>query len=170
MRRVVLAGLALCMAAGAAAAAQDRPSPVQGPVAWWPLDTVEGETSPDRVGGHRDRIEGLYRVALGVVGQAIVFDGDTTVLRRAAAAAPVVSSAFTVEAWLALGAYPWNVVPVVDHGDEQMRLDGRAISRGPRFRYGHRHTLAGTDLVVWIETRSDASLRIRLDPGEGRDR
>ena len=309
MRRVVLAGLALCMAAGAAAAAQDRLSPVQGPVAWWPLDTAEAGTSPGRAGGHRDRIEGLHRVALGVVGQAIVFDGYTTVLRRTAATAPLVSSAFTVEAWLALGAYPWNVVPVVDHGDERMRgyvfglgprgelslkvavdgrwletrspdgavplrrwthvaarydvasglslfvngmtdrpwsdlldlarswsqapelrvaagrvrslgydrservyrlkaeaavdrplefgvaasptspirnlalvvegwgdasarltLDGRKVSRGPGFRYGHRHTLAGTDLVVWIETRADTSLRIRLSPGEARDK
>ena len=33
-----------------------------------------------------------------------------------------------------------------------------------------RHTLAGTDLVVWIETRGDTSLRIRLNPAEARDK
>ncbi len=162
MLRVVLAGLTLMMAVAAVAsgaggaAAQDRPSLVQGPIAWWPLDTAAEGTSPDKAGGHRDRIEGLHRVAAGVVGQAIVFDGYTTVLRRAAAAAPVVSSAFTVEAWLALGAYPWNVVPVVDHGDEQMR--GYIFGLGPRGELSLRVAVDGR----WLETRSpDGAVPLR---------
>ena len=163
MPGVLLARLALAALTGAAfasgataVAAQERPAPVRGPAAWWPLDTVEGEVSPDQAGGHRDRLLGLHRIGAGVVGQAIVFDGYTTVLRRAAAAAPVVSSAFTVEAWLALGAYPWNVAPVVDHGDEEMR--GYVFGLGPRGELSLRVAVDGR----WLEARSpDGAVPLR---------
>lgn len=164
MPREILAALALSVAAAAAAAsvvsataAQDRTSPARGPVAWWPLDAVVEGTSADRAGSHRDRIEGLHRVAEGVVGRAIVFDGYTTVLRRPAAAAPVVSDAFTLEAWLALGAYPWNVVPVVDHGDEQMR--GYIFGLGPRGELVLRVAVDGR----WLEARTtDGAVPLRV--------
>lgn len=161
MPRVILASLALSVAVAAtggagAATAQERPSAAGGPVAWWPLDSASEGTSPDQAGGHRDRIEGLHRLAPGVLGQAIVFDGYTTVLRRPAAVAPVVSSAFTVEAWLALGAYPWNVVPVVDHGDEEMR--GYVFGLGPRGELSLRVAVDGR----WLETRSpDGAVPLR---------
>ncbi|MBP9946469.1 MAG: LamG domain-containing protein [Vicinamibacteria bacterium] len=156
MLRVILTSLILCLATGGATVAQDLPSPVQGPVAWWPLDTTEAGTSSDRAGGHRDRIEGLHRIAAGVVGQSIVFDGYTTVLRRAAAAAPAFSNAFTLEAWVALGAYPWNVAPVVDHGDEEMR--GYIFGLGPRGELSLRVAVDGR----WLETRSpDAAVPLR---------
>ena len=60
-----------------------------------------------------------------------------------------------------------NLALVVEGWGEasaRLTLNGREVPRGPRFRYGHRHTLAGTDLVVWIETRSETSVRIRLNP------
>ena len=154
MPGVFLARLALVVATAAVAsgareaAAQERPSALPGPAAWWPLDTVSEGTSPDQTGGQRDRIEGLHRIASGVVGQSIVFDGYTTVLKRAAAVAPVISSAVTLEAWLALGAYPWNVVPVVDHGDEQMR--GYIFGLGPRGELSLRVAVDGR----WLEARS----------------
>ncbi len=148
MPKVILVGLTLLVAASFALVAQDRIPPAQGPVAWWPLDTVEEETSPDWAGGHRDRLEGLHRIAPGVVGQAVVFDGYTTVLTRTAATAPLLSNAFTLEAWLALGAYPWNVAPVVDHGDEQMR--GYIFGLGPRGELSLRVAVDGR----WLEARS----------------
>lgn len=148
MTRVILLGLTMFVAAGVGSAGQDRTTPAPGPATWWPLDSVEGQTSPDRAGGHRDRIEGLHRIAAGVVGQAVVFDGYTTVLRRAAADAPAISNAFTLEAWMALGAYPWNVAPVVDHGDEQMR--GYIFGLGPRGELSLRVAVDGR----WLEARS----------------
>jgi len=92
-----------------------------------------------------DRSERAYRLkAETAVKQTL----DLVV--AASPASPVRNLALVVEGW--------------GEASARLTLDGGAIPRGPRFRYGHRHTLAGTDLVVWIETRSDTSLRIRLTP------
>jgi hypothetical protein len=45
-----------------------------------------------------------------------------------------------------------------------LTLDGKPNPRGKGFRFGHRQTLEGTDLIVWIETESRASLTFRLQP------
>jgi hypothetical protein len=63
---------------------------------------------------------------------------------------PVLNPAFIVKNWGAA-----NVT---------LTLDGKPISRGKDFRFGHRQTLEGTDLIVWIETESHASLTFRLQP------
>ena len=47
-----------------------------------------------------------------------------------------------------------NVAIVIDNwgeADAAITIDGRAVPRGPLFRYGHRKTLEGADLIVWIE-------------------
>ena len=36
------------------------------------------------------------------------------------------------------------------------------VPRGRNFRYGHRRTLDGTDLIVWIRAVSEKPLRITL--------
>lgn len=128
MPRLALNVLVLSVAA--AAAAPDGQPPAAGPVAWWSLEAVEDGATRDQARGGVDRLEGGSRVVEGVLGRAVVFDGYTTVLRRAAAEAPQLTDAFTLEAWLALGAYPWNVAPIVDHGDEEMR--GFVFGIGPR--------------------------------------
>jgi hypothetical protein len=45
-----------------------------------------------------------------------------------------------------------------------LTLDGKPIARGKDFRCGHRPTLEGTDLIVCIETESQASLTFHLEP------
>lgn len=47
------------------------------------------------------------------------FDGYTTAVIRDAKKAPKLKDAFTVEAWIALNTYPWNLAPVVDHEMDQ---------------------------------------------------
>ena len=42
------------------------------------------------------------------------------------------------------------------------KLDGAAVPRGPNFRYGYRHTLAGTDLIVWVKAQSEKPVRLSL--------
>jgi len=58
--------------------------------------------------------QGTITYAPGVRGRALVLDGQTTRLVRAAAQMPAVKDAFTVQAWVALGAYPLNAAPIVD--------------------------------------------------------
>ncbi len=43
-----------------------------------------------------------------------------------------------------------------------LTLDGKAVARGPAFRYGYRDSLDGTDLVVWIEKKSTNPVQIQL--------
>ena len=69
---------------------------------------------------------------------------------------PVRNLALVIENWGEVGA--------------TLRVDGRTVPRGRTFRYGHRHTLAGTDLVVWIELSSDQPVRLALEPPRSADR
>jgi hypothetical protein len=61
---------------------------------------------------------------------------------------PVLNPAFIVKKW--------------GGTDVTLTLDGKPIPRGTGFRFGHRQTLEGTDLIVWIETESRASLTFHL--------
>lgn len=70
----------------------------------------------DEVSGVEDRIEGAYaKIVPGVSGNAIQLDGYTSYIVRQELYAPVVLGAFSVEAWIALGAYPTHWCLVVDH-------------------------------------------------------
>jgi len=55
---------------------------------------------------------------------------------------------------------------VKNWGDANVKLtlNGKTILRGKNFRYGHRQTLDGTDLVVWIKTETQAPLTLGLKP------
>ena len=63
---------------------------------------------------------------------------------------PVLNPAFVLKNW--------------GEADATLMLDGKAIPRGNDFRIGHRQTLEGTDLIVWIKTESQGSLAVRLEP------
>jgi hypothetical protein len=60
-----------------------------------------------------DSIEGYHRKVDGVKGKALVLDGYTTRIERPAHQVPELEQAFTIEAWVAVGAYPWNWAPIV---------------------------------------------------------
>ncbi|HZC42711.1 MAG TPA: LamG domain-containing protein [Acidobacteriaceae bacterium] len=58
----------------------------------------------------------------------------------------------------AIGIKGWG------EGEAQLKLDGKAVTWGKRFRLGHIHRLESTDLVVWIETQSTNGLTVELAP------
>lgn len=83
-----------------------------GTIARWGFDrVVEGKT-PELVSGIEDEVEGNYRLMSGIRGEALVLDGYTTCVVRSADLAPEMAGDFTIEAWIALGAYPWNWAPI----------------------------------------------------------
>jgi hypothetical protein len=100
------------------------------PAAWWRFDTITDGTVTDTASHVSDAIAGHVRLVGGVAGQAVVFDGYTTIVTREAGKAPAITDAFTIEAWVALGAYPWNWCPVVDQSNAE--LQGYALEIGPR--------------------------------------
>jgi hypothetical protein len=96
----------------------------EGPVAWWAFDSAAEDTVADRAAGRQDRVEGNHKLIRGPVAGALLFDGFTTVIDRPAADAPRLSSDFSIEAWVAQGAYPWNWCPIIT----QQRPNGRPLA------------------------------------------
>jgi hypothetical protein len=63
---------------------------------------------------------------------------------------PVVNPAFVVKNWGDNGA--------------ALTLDGKSVPCGKEFRYGHRRTLEGTDLIVWLKRETVRPLTISITP------
>jgi len=84
----------------------------ENPVSHWSFDQIEENRVPELLGGLDDELKGNFRQVRGVKGQALVLDGYTTCLVRSAKLAPALEQNFTLTAWIALGAYPWNWAPI----------------------------------------------------------
>jgi hypothetical protein len=63
---------------------------------------------------------------------------------------PVVNPAFVIENW--------------GEADAALKINGRRVNRGMVLRFGHRHSLEGSDLVVWLMLESVEPVRILLSP------
>ena len=59
------------------------------------------------------RLRGHGWLVQGVDGQALQLDGIAAHLQVPAAEVPALTGSFTVEGWVALGAYPFNDAPVL---------------------------------------------------------
>lgn len=126
MRHLKILSFTLCIAwvISAVAAASDAP------IAWWSFDALVDGAVVDRAADRSDRVAGSCRLIGGAVGKALLFDGFTAVIDRSAADAPRLTGDFSIQAWVAQGAYPWNWCPIVtQQRDEQA---GYAFSVGPR--------------------------------------
>jgi len=120
-------------------------------LARWTFDGKGGPTTTDGEQGAADRIEGNFKLVDGVVGKALKLDGYTTSVVRPAAAAPKMTGELTIEAWVALGAYPWNFCPVAAQGEEGRT--GYDFAIGPRGEVRLGVSAGGQ----WVQCCSDAS-------------
>lgn len=73
----------------------------------------------ERAGGGRDAVSGNAWLVRGVRGQALQFDGITSHIVRKEQAMPALEGPFTVEAWIAIGAYPFNWAPLLQQQDSE---------------------------------------------------
>ena len=106
--QIVWAGLACFLAAVRPAwAAEDSL------LAWWGFEETAGGFTLDRVSEHHDTIVGYFRLVAGPSGRALKCDGFTTCVTRTAQDAPRLGDAFTMQAWVAVQAYPWGWCPIV---------------------------------------------------------
>jgi hypothetical protein len=105
MRKVIHIGILLALSLCSCVSAADN-----GLAAWWKFN--DGSAT-DTVSGIRDQIRGNFKFAQGVSGSSLRFDGFTTSVVREADKAPKLGDAFTIKAWIALAAYPWNWCPIV---------------------------------------------------------
>jgi len=109
---VVLSGLAF--AERAAPAPLNAASGTE-PAARWSFDRVVKGKVIDQISGTQDSLTGNYRLISGIRGKAVKFDGYTTMVIRRAKDVPSLDGAFTLSAWIAIAAYPWNWCPVINH-------------------------------------------------------
>ncbi len=150
MRLGVARLLLACSAAAAVTAADTTPA------AWWTFDDVSSGAVRDRATGKSDAVSGNFSLSDGVDGKALKFDGYTTIVTRNAADAPAIAGGFTIEAWVALAAYPWNWAPIVDQSDQRVR--GYAFEIGPRGQLRARAAIDGR----WLDATSpDFELPLR---------
>lgn len=124
-------------------------------IAWWKFEETGDRVLYDSISGISDEIRGNFRFVRGVSGTAVKFDGHTTVIVRKAAFSPVLSDAFTIEAWIAIAAYPWNWCAVLNHRREQEA--GYSLEVGPRGELGLK-IFAGSE---WRECISEIKIPLR---------
>ncbi|HUX57312.1 MAG TPA: LamG domain-containing protein [Bacteroidales bacterium] len=101
------------------------------PVMWLSFDEINVNnklhvrTVEDQITNRLDTIRGTYVLLKdGVHGKSLLLDGYSAFL--SCRNTPVLSGSFTVEGWLAMGAYPTNFCPLA----EQNMLSGKGFSLG----------------------------------------
>ena len=132
--------------------AQDR-----GPVARWTFDEGRrpGPNVLDSASGLKDTIAGHYKFVPGVAGSGLQFDGYTTRVIRKANQAPRLGDSFTMEAWIALAALPWNWCPVLSQ--EEAGMTGVSFGVGPHGEFGLKVSVRGE----WLECLSPIHLGLK---------
>lgn len=116
--------------------------------AHWDFDAGLVGQSLDSAANICDVFHGHWEFLPGVGGgRGLRFDGFTTWIERPAGQLLKLGSSATIEAWVALGAFPWNDCPIVDASNESTGLmlgvddHGRAVAKA---RFGK----------AWLELRS----------------
>jgi len=59
---------------------------------------------------------------------------------------------------------PAFVIKNWGESDAKLRINGKKIEQGKNFRVGLRRRLEGSDLIVWIKTKSTEPVTIALVP------
>jgi len=77
-------------------------------IAYWDFEAVQDNRVTDHAGGMKDKINGHFKILPAVVGNGLKCDGFTTSIHRDGDEAPLISGPFTIQAWVAPQAYPWN--------------------------------------------------------------
>ena len=148
MRRSTGIGLSLC---ALFAASRGRP---RGPAR--PPPTLRPPRSRCGRSTARPRIPSWATAGsvAGASGQALQLDGISGHLRRPAARVPLLPASFTLEAFVALGAYPFNWAPILQQQDER---SGFFLGLGDEGQVGFRVMAGGRSLE--IESRARVPLR-----------
>jgi len=89
------------------------------PVLAWHFDEADGDGAAEQMRHADGVVSGVYLRVPGVSGGALRLDGETSGVSVKAGTVPDLGAAFTVEAWIAIDAYPWNWAPIVDQRDEE---------------------------------------------------
>jgi hypothetical protein len=95
----------------------------------WNFEKNENRKTVEVIGGKADTLEGYFGEAAGVKGKGLALDGFTACLKSTGTTQLKGSKEFTVEAWIALGEYPWNWCPILT--TESNEIKGYRLLVGP---------------------------------------
>jgi hypothetical protein len=93
-------------------------STVLDPQFWIHFDENHGDEVVESISKNRYQVKGHHTIwKKGVSGSAIQFDGYSSQIEMPSIELKI-TSAITVEAWIAIGATPWNWTPIIQQGNE----------------------------------------------------
>lgn len=101
----------------------------QKPVMKWDFENIRNRKYVETSSNIADTIEGNFGTAAGVSGKGLRLDGFTTRVVRKSEFLQKPGDAFTVEASVALGEYPWNWCPVITTESDEIK--GYRLMIGP---------------------------------------
>ena len=114
-RSVAAAVLSVAVLALAAHASAQAPAPALS----WHFDESDGDEAAEQIHHADGVISGVYLHVTGVHGNALRLDGETSGVAVKGSMLPGLAPAFTIEAWVAIDAYPWNWAPICDQRKEE---------------------------------------------------
>ena len=95
----------------------------------WDFENIKNKTCIEPSTEIADTIEGNFESAPGVAGKGLRLDGFTTRIIREGKDLKKPGTEFTIEAWVALGAYPLNWCPVITTESDEVK--GYRLLIGP---------------------------------------
>ncbi len=108
---------------------QVNKSEAQTPRIHWNFENNTGRTTLETISNKTDTLEGYFGEAPGIKGKGLTLDGFTACLKGTGTKQIKGLSEFTLEAWIALGEYPWNWCPVLT--TESNEIKGYRLMVGP---------------------------------------
>ena len=121
----------------------------------WDLDNIKGRKVSEQINETTDTLEGNYTLVNGVRGKAIRLDGFTSVICNQGKKGSISKGSITTEAWISLGAYPWNWCPVVAQRMEvaggKENHGGFSMEIGPRGELGLKIFIEGNEILCVSE-------------------
>jgi len=146
----------------AAAPPFDQPTDGPRPALAWSFDEEHGRQVAESVAGGASQVEGHSLIRRrGVAGRALMFDGYTTRVTRPAGETPDLGDQVTLEGWVAIAAYPWNLCPVVQRGDALTGGAGVALGIGPHGRPLLAARIGGEQLLLHADAEEFRIPRFR---------
>jgi len=125
------------------------------PLYHWDLEKITERTVTEQIAATSDTIEGNFTPVRGVRGNAIRLDGYTTVIRNKGKKGSIKAGSVTTEAWIALGAYPWNWCPIVAQRSKVLggkeASGGFSMEIGPRGELGLKIFIQGNEILCVSE-------------------
>ena len=115
----------------------------------------DSATPADSSGKVQGQLEGNFQYVPGASGTGIRFDGYTTSLTIPAAQLPPLARGFSVESWIALNTYPWDLLPILDQ--EKAREAGFLLGIDA---FGHVSLQASIN-GQWQTTTSTATVPLK---------